>query len=139
MSLAEGAWGQPSTPLRCVSSSEREEESSRDRCFLWQRCLQALAAVSTHTSIVRETVPVLLQHLRKVQKGNAAHSRQLHGVCLGRSCLRYWLCLGESGDGSGAGSPELGCESHHWKGCREGGIVPESRCRSGGGCCRCLM
>lgn len=40
-----------------------------------QRCLQALAAVSTHTSIVRETVPVLLQHLQKVQKGNGAAAR----------------------------------------------------------------
>ncbi|XP_009870584.1 PREDICTED: MMS19 nucleotide excision repair protein homolog, partial [Apaloderma vittatum] len=43
--------------------SEREEDSSHDHCSL-----QQLAAVSTHTSIVRETVPVLLQHLRKVQK-----------------------------------------------------------------------
>uniref|UniRef100_A0A8B9UH84 MMS19 nucleotide excision repair protein n=1 Tax=Anas zonorhyncha TaxID=75864 RepID=A0A8B9UH84_9AVES len=45
-------------------------------CSREARCLQALAAVSTHTSIVRETVPVLLQHLRKVQKGNAAGSAQ---------------------------------------------------------------
>ncbi|NWH60553.1 MMS19 protein, partial [Geococcyx californianus] len=59
-----------------VSSSEREEESSRDRCSLQQRCLQALAAVSTHASIVRETVPVLLQHLQKVQKGSKAENAQ---------------------------------------------------------------
>ncbi|KAF1509193.1 hypothetical protein FQV19_0002354, partial [Eudyptula minor] len=56
--------------------SEREEESSRDHCSLQQRCLQALAAVSIHTSIVRETVPVLLQHLRKVQKGSKARNAQ---------------------------------------------------------------
>ncbi|KAF1668555.1 hypothetical protein FQA23_0010173, partial [Aptenodytes patagonicus] len=56
--------------------SEREEESSRDHCSLQQRCLQALAAVSIHTSIVRETVPVLLQHLRKVQKGSKARNTQ---------------------------------------------------------------
>ncbi|NXJ83552.1 MMS19 protein, partial [Trogon melanurus] len=56
--------------------AEREEESSHDHCFLRQRCLQALAAVSTHTSIVRETVPVLLQHLWKVQKGSEAGSTQ---------------------------------------------------------------
>ncbi|XP_066474970.1 MMS19 nucleotide excision repair protein homolog [Tiliqua scincoides] len=31
-------------------------------------CLQALAAVSTHPSIVQETVPILLQHLQQVQK-----------------------------------------------------------------------
>ncbi|NXS72239.1 MMS19 protein, partial [Pandion haliaetus] len=62
--------------LQCVSSSEWEEESSRDHCSLRQRCLQALAAVSTHTSIVRETIPVLLQHLRKVQKGSEARNAQ---------------------------------------------------------------
>ncbi|XP_054687598.1 MMS19 nucleotide excision repair protein homolog isoform X3 [Grus americana] len=56
--------------------SEWEEESSHDHCSLQQRCLQALAAVSTHTSIVRETVPVLLQHLRKVQKGSEARNAQ---------------------------------------------------------------
>ncbi|KAM6390991.1 MMS19 nucleotide excision repair protein homolog isoform 2-T2 [Pluvialis apricaria] len=62
--------------------SEREEESSRDRCSLWQRCLQALAAVSTHTSIVRETIPVLLQHLRKVQKGSeAGNAQDVVSVC----------------------------------------------------------
>ncbi|NXL28728.1 MMS19 protein, partial [Glaucidium brasilianum] len=68
--------------LQCVSSSEWEEESSRDHCSLRQRCLQALAAVSIHTSIVRETVPVLLQHLRKVQKGNVAGNTQdMVSVC----------------------------------------------------------
>lgn len=72
-----GAGSHPNTPLSCISSLEREEESSRDLHSLQQRCLQALAAVSTHTSIVRETVPVLLQHLRNVQKGNTAGGRQL--------------------------------------------------------------
>uniref|UniRef100_A0A803XXP6 MMS19 nucleotide excision repair protein n=1 Tax=Meleagris gallopavo TaxID=9103 RepID=A0A803XXP6_MELGA len=62
--------------------SEREEESSRDLHSLQQRCLQALAAVSTHTSIVRETVPVLLQHLRNVQKGSeAGNAREIVSVC----------------------------------------------------------
>uniref|UniRef100_A0A669QCT8 MMS19 nucleotide excision repair protein n=1 Tax=Phasianus colchicus TaxID=9054 RepID=A0A669QCT8_PHACC len=50
------------------------------------RCLQALAAVSTHTSIVRETVPVLLQHLRNVEAGNAQEvvsvCQSLHRVAL---------------------------------------------------------
>ncbi|XP_010180671.1 PREDICTED: MMS19 nucleotide excision repair protein homolog [Mesitornis unicolor] len=62
--------------------SERDEESSRNHCSLRQCCLQALAAVSTHTSIVRETVPVLLQHLRKVQKGSEAGNVQdIVSVC----------------------------------------------------------
>ncbi|XP_064000650.1 MMS19 nucleotide excision repair protein homolog isoform X2 [Pogoniulus pusillus] len=62
--------------------SEREEESSHDHCSLRQRCLQALAAVSTHTSIVKETVPVLLQHLRKLQKGSESGTIQgMVSVC----------------------------------------------------------
>uniref|UniRef100_U3K194 MMS19 nucleotide excision repair protein n=2 Tax=Ficedula albicollis TaxID=59894 RepID=U3K194_FICAL len=61
--------------------SEREESSHNHHC-LQQRCLQALAAVSTHTSIVRETVPVLLQHLQKVQKGTEARNTQdMVSVC----------------------------------------------------------
>ncbi|XP_074015238.1 MMS19 nucleotide excision repair protein homolog isoform X2 [Numenius arquata] len=62
--------------------AEPGEEGSRDHHSLQQRCLQALAAVSTHTSIVRETVPVLLQHLRKVQKGSeAGNAQDLVSVC----------------------------------------------------------
>uniref|UniRef100_A0A8C3LD39 MMS19 nucleotide excision repair protein n=1 Tax=Chrysolophus pictus TaxID=9089 RepID=A0A8C3LD39_CHRPC len=70
-SQSRGAGSHPDTRLSCISSLEREEESSQNLHSLQQRCLQALAAVSTHTSIVRETVPVLLQHLRNVQKGNS--------------------------------------------------------------------
>ncbi|XP_054493027.2 MMS19 nucleotide excision repair protein homolog isoform X1 [Agelaius phoeniceus] len=55
--------------------SEREE-SYHKRQSLQQRCLQALAAVSTHTSIVKETVPILLQHLQKVQKETEAKNTQ---------------------------------------------------------------
>ncbi|XP_043840486.1 MMS19 nucleotide excision repair protein homolog isoform X3 [Dromiciops gliroides] len=44
------------------------------------RCLQALSAVSTHPSIVRETLPVLLQHLRRVHRGRA-DSSELIAVC----------------------------------------------------------
>ncbi|NXD28793.1 MMS19 protein, partial [Spelaeornis formosus] len=60
----------------------RGEESYHNHHSLQQRCLQALAAVSTHTSIVRETVPVLLQHLQKVQKGTEAPNTQdMVSVC----------------------------------------------------------
>ncbi|NXG17043.1 MMS19 protein, partial [Grallaria varia] len=61
--------------------SEREE-SSHNRRSLQQHCLQALAAVSTHTSIMKETVPVLLQNLQKVQKGSEARNTQdMVSVC----------------------------------------------------------
>ncbi|XP_062988576.1 MMS19 nucleotide excision repair protein homolog isoform X2 [Elgaria multicarinata webbii] len=47
-----------------------------------EHCLQALAAVSTHPSIVRETVPVLLQHLQQVQKGQMpADIQSVVSVC----------------------------------------------------------
>uniref|UniRef100_A0A8C6VD46 MMS19 nucleotide excision repair protein n=1 Tax=Naja naja TaxID=35670 RepID=A0A8C6VD46_NAJNA len=36
-----------------------------------QRHLQALAAVSTHPSIVKQTVPIFLQHLQQIQKENS--------------------------------------------------------------------
>ncbi|NWJ09292.1 MMS19 protein, partial [Crypturellus undulatus] len=52
------------------------EEGSRTSRRLRQRCLQALAAASTHPSIVRETVPVLLRHLRQLQRGSEAGSAQ---------------------------------------------------------------
>ncbi|XP_056386832.1 MMS19 nucleotide excision repair protein homolog [Hyla sarda] len=39
---------------------------------LRQRCLEALAAVSTHHSIVQETVPILLDHVRQTQKGGTS-------------------------------------------------------------------
>ncbi|XP_062435679.1 MMS19 nucleotide excision repair protein homolog isoform X3 [Rhea pennata] len=82
--------------------SEWEEEGCRAPRALQQRCLQALAAVSTHTSIVKETVPILLQHLRQVQKGSEARNAQdvvsvcqsLHRVALqcqqdAESCWYY--------------------------------------------------
>ncbi|KAM7047651.1 MMS19 nucleotide excision repair protein homolog isoform 2-T3 [Acridotheres tristis] len=66
---------------RMVPRLEEELQSEREESYhnhhvLQQRCLQALAAVSTHTSIARETVPVLLQHLQKMQKGTEARNTQ---------------------------------------------------------------
>ncbi|NXA42307.1 MMS19 protein, partial [Eudromia elegans] len=85
------------------SGREREQGGSRaPRRPQRQRCLQALAAVSTHSSIVRETVPLLLQHLRQLHKGSEAGSaadvvsvcQSLHRVALqcqqdAESCWYY--------------------------------------------------
>ncbi|XP_069836082.1 MMS19 nucleotide excision repair protein homolog [Dendropsophus ebraccatus] len=55
---------------------------------LMQRCLEALAAVSTHHSIVQETVPMLLDHVRQTQKGETSAEdvitvcRSLHHVAV---------------------------------------------------------
>ncbi|KAF2975358.1 hypothetical protein EK904_000215 [Melospiza melodia maxima] len=59
-----------------VFSGHMREESHHKRHSLQQRCLQALAAVSTHTSIMKDTVPILLQHLQKAQKGTEAKNTQ---------------------------------------------------------------
>nr|XP_005289433.1 MMS19 nucleotide excision repair protein homolog isoform X1 [Chrysemys picta bellii] len=62
--------------------SEREEEGRRSTHSLRARCLQALAAVSTHPGIVQETVPVLLQCLQQVPKGNVpARACDVVAVC----------------------------------------------------------
>ncbi|XP_071420425.1 MMS19 nucleotide excision repair protein homolog isoform X1 [Pithys albifrons albifrons] len=69
-------------PRLAEELQSEQEESSHSWNSLQQRCLQALAAVSTHTSIVRETVPVLLQHFQKVQKGSEAGNIQdMVSVC----------------------------------------------------------
>ncbi|KAM5271384.1 MMS19 nucleotide excision repair protein homolog isoform 2-T2 [Ctenodactylus gundi] len=60
-----------------LTSGDRPSKCSR--CL---RCLQALSAVSTHPSIVKETLPLLLQHLRQVNKGNVVTgSSEIIAVC----------------------------------------------------------
>uniref|UniRef100_A0A8C8Z9Q0 MMS19 nucleotide excision repair protein n=1 Tax=Prolemur simus TaxID=1328070 RepID=A0A8C8Z9Q0_PROSS len=52
------------------------------KCSRHLRCMQALSAVSTHPSIVKETLPLLLQHLWQVNKGNmVAQSSEVITVC----------------------------------------------------------
>ncbi|XP_062070832.1 MMS19 nucleotide excision repair protein homolog isoform X2 [Lepus europaeus] len=46
------------------------------------RCLQALSAVSTHPSIVKETLPLLLQHLCQMNRGNmVAGPNEVIAIC----------------------------------------------------------
>ncbi|XP_030058755.1 MMS19 nucleotide excision repair protein homolog [Microcaecilia unicolor] len=62
-------------------------ESSQERALfqcqnsLRQCCLRALSAVSTHPSIVRETVPLLLHYLRHAQKGSVLCAEDMISVC----------------------------------------------------------
>ncbi|XP_053168442.1 MMS19 nucleotide excision repair protein homolog isoform X2 [Hemicordylus capensis] len=76
----------PEAFSRCLVqklSEGLQSELQEGRAPSWpDRCLQALAAVSTHPSIVRETVPVLLQHLQQVQKDNVpAGIQSVVSVC----------------------------------------------------------
>ncbi|KAG8435432.1 hypothetical protein GDO86_013387 [Hymenochirus boettgeri] len=49
---------------------------------LRQRCLEALAAVSTHHSIVKETIPILLNNIKQTQKGQGQFcSSDVVSVC----------------------------------------------------------
>ncbi|XP_073451557.1 MMS19 nucleotide excision repair protein homolog [Aquarana catesbeiana] len=45
------------------------------------RCLEALAAMSTHHSIVEETVPILLSHLRRAPREGEMNAEDIVSVC----------------------------------------------------------
>ncbi|GAB5578659.1 MMS19 nucleotide excision repair protein homolog isoform X3 [Prionailurus iriomotensis] len=52
------------------------------KCSRHLRCLQALSAISTHPSIVKETLPLLLQHLCQMNKGYmVAGTSEVIAVC----------------------------------------------------------
>uniref|UniRef100_A0A2K6LL76 MMS19 nucleotide excision repair protein n=1 Tax=Rhinopithecus bieti TaxID=61621 RepID=A0A2K6LL76_RHIBE len=60
-----------------LTKGDEPTQCSRHLC-----CLQALSAVSTHPSIVKETLPLLLQHLWQVNRGNmVAQSSDVIAVC----------------------------------------------------------
>ncbi|XP_054222517.1 MMS19 nucleotide excision repair protein homolog isoform X6 [Homo sapiens] len=60
-----------------LTNGDEPTQCSRHLC-----CLQALSAVSTHPSIVKETLPLLLQHLWQVNRGNmVAQSSDVIAVC----------------------------------------------------------
>lgn len=46
------------------------QQDGPTKCCQHLHCLQALSAISTHPSLVRETLPLLLQHLGQMNKGN---------------------------------------------------------------------
>ena len=56
--------------LGCFSEeSDLARGDGPTRCSRHPRCLQALSAISTHPSIVKETLPLLLQHLCQMNRG----------------------------------------------------------------------
>ncbi|XP_063163086.1 MMS19 nucleotide excision repair protein homolog isoform X2 [Candoia aspera] len=81
-------------------SEALESELQEDGSSSHQKHLRALAAVSTHPGIVRETIPILLQHLQKIQKGKMpANNHSVVSVCHGlqqvalqcqESAQTYW-------------------------------------------------
>uniref|UniRef100_A0A2K6V0B0 MMS19 nucleotide excision repair protein n=1 Tax=Saimiri boliviensis boliviensis TaxID=39432 RepID=A0A2K6V0B0_SAIBB len=65
-----------------VGESDLTRGDGPTQCSRHLCCLQALSAISTHPSIVRETLPLLLQHLCQVNKGNTvARSSDVIAVC----------------------------------------------------------
>nr|XP_020739134.1 MMS19 nucleotide excision repair protein homolog isoform X2 [Odocoileus virginianus texanus] len=54
----------------CTEESDLARGDGPTRCSRHPRCLQALSAVSTHPSIVKETLPLLLQHLCQMNRGS---------------------------------------------------------------------
>lgn len=66
----------------CIEESDMARGDGPTKCSQHLRCLQALSAISTHPSIVQETLPLLLQHLRQMNKGNmAAGTSEIIAVC----------------------------------------------------------
>nr|XP_019580363.1 PREDICTED: MMS19 nucleotide excision repair protein homolog isoform X2 [Rhinolophus sinicus] len=66
----------------CVGELDLAREDEGNKCARHLRCLQALSAVSTHPSIVKETLPLLLQHLCQLNKGNmVAGPSEVIAVC----------------------------------------------------------
>uniref|UniRef100_A0A8C3WRM2 MMS19 nucleotide excision repair protein n=1 Tax=Catagonus wagneri TaxID=51154 RepID=A0A8C3WRM2_9CETA len=66
----------------CVEESDMARGCGPTKCSRHLRCLQALSAISTHPSIVQETLPLLLQHLCQMNKGNmAAGTSEVIAVC----------------------------------------------------------
>ncbi|KAE8590634.1 hypothetical protein XENTR_v10018135 [Xenopus tropicalis] len=50
--------------------------------FIRQRCLEALAAVSTHQSILKETVPILLDYIGRVHNGEGeTNAENVVSIC----------------------------------------------------------
>ncbi|XP_006880123.1 PREDICTED: MMS19 nucleotide excision repair protein homolog isoform X1 [Elephantulus edwardii] len=65
-----------------VEESDLNSSKGPTTCARQLLSLQALSAVSTHPSIVRETLPLLLQHLCQLHKGNkVAGSSDVIAVC----------------------------------------------------------
>ncbi|XP_058399651.1 MMS19 nucleotide excision repair protein homolog isoform X3 [Diceros bicornis minor] len=66
----------------CIGESDLARGDGPTKCSRHLCCLQALSAVSTHPSIVKETLPLLLQHLCQMNKGNmAAGPSEIIAIC----------------------------------------------------------
>nr|XP_044997512.1 MMS19 nucleotide excision repair protein homolog isoform X3 [Jaculus jaculus] len=62
--------------------SDVTREGGPTKCSRHLYCLQALSAVSTHPSIVKETLPLLLQHLGQANKENmTTASSEVIAIC----------------------------------------------------------
>ncbi|XP_040848293.1 MMS19 nucleotide excision repair protein homolog isoform X3 [Ochotona curzoniae] len=66
----------------CTGESDVAQQDGPTKCCRHLHCLQALSAISTHPSLVRETLPLLLQHLGQMNKGNmVAGSNEVIAIC----------------------------------------------------------
>jgi DNA repair/transcription protein MET18/MMS19 len=74
-----------------AGDSDLTRDDGPTKCSQYLRCLQVLSAISTHASIVKETLPLLLQHLWQVNKGNYQESSSIAG--LNGECIQVELTL----------------------------------------------
>ncbi|XP_042545069.1 MMS19 nucleotide excision repair protein homolog isoform X2 [Dipodomys spectabilis] len=84
--LFPGAFSSHLVPKLAEELHKEESNLVREdwhtKCSRHLLCLQALSAVSTHPSIVKETLPLLLQHLWQLNKGNVvAGASEVIAIC----------------------------------------------------------
>ncbi|EPY80971.1 MMS19 nucleotide excision repair protein isoform 1-like protein [Camelus ferus] len=72
----------------CIEESDLARGDGPTKCSRHLRCLQALSAISTHPSIVKETLPLLLQHL--------CHMNKDLEVLLRKTYREYFLTTGNT-------------------------------------------
>ncbi|KAL1788997.1 MMS19 nucleotide excision repair protein-like isoform X4 [Sigmodon hispidus] len=84
--LYPGAFSSHLLPKLAKELQKGESDVAREdglvKCSRHFCCLQALSSISTHPRIVKETLPLLLQHLCQANKGNViTEAREVIAVC----------------------------------------------------------
>ncbi|XP_043911515.1 MMS19 nucleotide excision repair protein homolog [Protopterus annectens] len=64
-----------------METEEKESLSQSKKLLNTQRSLRTLAVISTHLSILKETVPILLQHLREAHQGSSLDADNAIATC----------------------------------------------------------
>lgn len=67
--------------IESMETEEKESLSQSKKLINSQRSLRTLAAISTHLSILKETVPILVQHLQQAHQGSSLDAEDVITTC----------------------------------------------------------